>query len=233
MQQHVDRYLAELTHALTLLDRRAVWSLIEALMGAWRERRQVFLLGNGGSAAFASHMANDLNKIVVPGLPRWRALALTDNVPLLTAWGNDVTYECVFAEQLRNLCQRGDLVIAISCSGNSRNVIEGIRASRELGAGVIGLTGDHGGQLKEMVDLCVYAPAAYIGQQEDIHMVLDHLVTSALREWVTQIAARLARPPRVLILAAGEGTRLRPLTIDRPKPMLPIGERPLLEHTVH
>jgi mannose-1-phosphate guanylyltransferase len=229
---HVERYLGELHNALYQLEREPIWSLIEALMRAWRERRQVILMGNGGSAALASHMANDLSKIIVPGMPRWRAIALNDNVPLLTAWANDASYDRVFAEPLLNLCQPGDLVIAISCSGNSRNVLEGVRVAREMGATVAGLTGDRGGQMQEMVDLCVRAPATHIGQQEDIHMVLDHMITSALRSWVSAIAERLARPPRALVLAAGEGSRLRPLTADRPKPMLPVAGKPLLEHTV-
>jgi mannose-1-phosphate guanylyltransferase len=225
-------YLAELHEALNVLDHNAVWGLIEALMTAGRERRQVILMGNGGSAALASHMVNDLNKIIVPGIPRWRAMALNDNVPLLTAWANDAAYDRVFAEPLLNLCQAGDLVIAVSCSGNSRNVLEGVRVAKELGATVIGLTGDRGGRLAEMVDLCVRAPAAGSGQQEDIHMILDHLAASSLRQWAAQIGERLARPPRALILAAGEGSRLRPLTSDRPKPMLPVAGQPLLEHTV-
>lgn len=232
LSDHLERYVGELHDALELLDRSAVWSLIEALMTARRERRQIILMGNGGSAALASHMANDLNKIVAPGLPRWRAIALTDNIPLLTAWANDAAYDRVFAEPMLNLCQPGDLVIAISCSGNSRNVLEGVRAARELGATVAGLTGDLGGKLQGMVDLCVRAPATHIGQQEDIHMVLDHMVTSALRSWSSAIAERLAHPPRALVLAAGEGIRLRPLTANRPKPMLPVDGKPLLEHTV-
>lgn len=232
LQEHVDGYLAGLVQALALLDRRAVGAFIELLMAACREGRQVFLLGNGGSAAFASHMANDLNKIVLPGLPRFRAIALTDNVPLITAWANDESYDRVFSEQLANLCRPGDVVVAVSCSGNSRNVLQAVERARELGAEVVGVTGDRGGKLAEMAGLCIRAPAAHIGQQEDIHMVLDHMIASALRQWGSAIADRLARPPRALILAAGEGTRLRPLTADRPKPMLPVAGRPLLEHTV-
>jgi D-sedoheptulose 7-phosphate isomerase len=151
------------------------------LFEAWQRKAQIFILGNGGSAATASHMANDLNKLVVPGQARWRALSLTDNVPLLTAWANDVAYDQVFAEQLRNLCRPGDLVIAVSCSGNSANVLEGLRAAREMGATTAGLTGDEGGCLAGMVDLCVRAPARRIGQQEDLHMVLDHLLAVVLR----------------------------------------------------
>jgi mannose-1-phosphate guanylyltransferase len=229
---YVDQHLLGLSEALNRVDRARVWAVIAELMRALRERRQVLIFGNGGSAALASHMVNDLGKLVVPGMRRMRAMALADNVPILTAWANDVAYECVFAEQLQNLCQPGDVAIAISCSGNSPNVLQGARTARELGATVVAFTGDTGGQLAGLADLCVYAPIADIGQQEDIHMALDHVIADTLRRWLTEIAQRLAQPPQALILAAGEGTRLQPYTRDRPKPMVPIGGRPLLEHTL-
>jgi mannose-1-phosphate guanylyltransferase len=230
LPETLESYLAELAQALAAVDRDAILALAEALMRARREGRQVLLMGNGGSAALASHMANDLNKLVVPGQARWRALSLTDNVPLLTAWANDVAYDQVFAEQLRNLCRPGDLVIAVSCSGNSANVLEGLRVAREIGASTSGLTGDEGGCLADMVDLCVRAPARRIGQQEDLHMVLDHLLAVLLRGWIEEIARRAARPPRALVLAAGEGTRLRPITLNTPKAMVPVDGQPLLAH---
>lgn len=232
LSDYMDSYLAELARGLASLDRGAIRALAEALMDARRAGRQVLIMGNGGSSAFASHMVNDLNKIVVDGQPRWRALSLTDNVPLLTAWANDAAYDQVFAEQLRNYCQPGDLVLAVSCSGNSPNVLEGLRVARELGAVTAGLTGDTGGRLAGMVDLLVRTPVAYIGQQEDLHMVLDHLLASLLRKWVAEIAARAARPPKALVLAAGEGTRLRPLTLNLPKAMVEVAGRPMLAHTL-
>ncbi len=232
LSEHVEAYLAELARGLAALDRAAIRALAEALMAVRRADGQVLIIGNGGSSALASHMVNDLNKIVVDGQPRWRALCLTDNVPLLTAWANDAAYDQVFAEQLRNYCRPGDLVLAVSCSGNSANVLEGLRVARELGAVTAGLTGDDGGCLAGLVDICVRAPVSYIGQQEDLHMVLDHLLASLLRKWVAEIAARAARPPKALVLAAGEGTRLRPLTLNLPKAMVPIDGRPLLAHTL-
>ena len=229
---HIDEYVQQLSEGLRALDRAATWDVINELMRAWRERRQVIILGNGGSGALASHMVNDLNKIVVPGQPRFRALALTDSMPLLTAWANDSAYADVFSEQLLNYCMPGDLVIAVSCSGNSPNVLKALQTARELGARTIGWTGDTGGRLKNMVDICVHAPVLYIGQQEDVHLILNHAVTSALKRWITAIARHATELPRAVVLAAGEGTRLRPLTLTRPKPMLPINGEPLLHYTL-
>ncbi len=147
MRHEIDRYFSELKAAIETLDREAILHLTRMLMDAWRQDRMVILMGNGGSAATAAHMVNDLNKIVVPGMPRFHALALTDNTPLLTAWANDAAYERIFAEQMPNYCRPGDLVIAFSCSGNSLNVLEGIKAAQEIGAYVIGVTGNDGGAL--------------------------------------------------------------------------------------
>jgi dTDP-glucose pyrophosphorylase/phosphoheptose isomerase len=229
---HVRNYLDELSAGLKTLDEAAIWAVVNELMAAWRRRRQVLLLGNGGSGALSSHMVNDLNKIVVPGQPRFRAIALNDNIPLLTAWANDSAYEDAFAEPMRNLCQPGDVVIATSCSGNSPNVLKALAVARELGARTIAFTGDEGGRMKEMVDLCIFTPFANIGQQEDAHLVLNHVITSALKKAITSIANHKAGPQRAFILAAGEGTRLRPLTLTRPKPMLPINGEPMLHYTL-
>jgi D-sedoheptulose 7-phosphate isomerase len=128
-------------------------------------------------------MACDLSKTAMaPGARRIRAIALTDNVPLMTAWANDVAYEEIFAEQLVNLVRAGDLVIGISGSGNSPNVLKAISAAREAGATTVGFTGAPGGRLKDLVDISVVVPSRRIEQAEDGHMILDHLVTVALRE---------------------------------------------------
>ena len=183
----IDTYLSELELVIRRLSRAEVNAVADALLAAWRARRQVFIAGNGGSAATASHMMNDLNKYVsVEGKPRFRAIALTDNMPLLTAVGNDQAYAEVFVEPLKNLLQPGDVVILISASGNSPNVVAAAAYARRQGAQVIGFCGQPGGRLAAMADLKVIIPSDRIGQQEDGHLILNHALAFALRARLEQ-----------------------------------------------
>lgn len=186
----IDRYLTELESVIRGISRQDVNAVVDALMEAWRTRRTVFLIGNGGSAATASHMMNDISKFtVVDGLPRFRCIALTDNVPLMTAVGNDMSYADVFADPLRNLLEDGDTLIAISASGNSPNIVKAVEYAKERGATVIGFCGQPGGQLARLADLKVIIPSDRIGQQEDGHMILDHAISAALRDRLQEVAA--------------------------------------------
>ncbi len=183
----IDTYLTELETVLRQLSREDINAVAEALLAAWRERRQVFIAGNGGSAATASHMMNDLNKYVsVEGRPRFRALALTDNVPLLTAVGNDQAYAEIFVEPLKNLLQPGDTLILISASGNSPNVVAAAEYARAQGACIIGFCGQPGGRLAALADHKVIIPSDRIGQQEDGHLILNHALAFALRARLEQ-----------------------------------------------
>lgn len=183
----IDAYLSELEQVIRSLSRDEVRAVADVLMDAWRARVQVFILGNGGSAATASHMMNDLNKYtLVEGRPRFRAISLTDNVPLMTAIGNDLSYADIFVEPLKNLMQAGDLVIAISASGNSPNIVKAAEYAKMNGAKIIGFCGRPGGRLAELADLKVIIPSDRIGQQEDGHMILDHVLSGALRERIRQ-----------------------------------------------
>jgi D-sedoheptulose 7-phosphate isomerase len=178
----VSAYLADLSQVLTALPREPLAHVAQLLLEAGREERTVFIFGNGGSAATASHLACDLVKTAsMPGMPRLRALAMTDNVPLLTAWGNDASYEVVFAEQLRTFVRARDIVIAISASGNSPNVLTGVEAAREAGAVVVGITGFGGGKLQALCDICLVVPSNEYGPVEDLHMIFVHAVTATLR----------------------------------------------------
>lgn len=181
----LNQYLMELEEAVRLLKRDTLWQATQVMFDAWRREAQIFILGNGGSAATASHMANDLNKLTItPGKPRFKAIALTDNIPLMTAWGNDSSYEEIFAEQLINFIRPGDVVVAISASGNSPNVLRAVQVARQRGAVTIGLTGDTGGRLKGMVDHCILTPTGHICQQEDCHLIAEHAIANTLKKLV-------------------------------------------------
>jgi D-sedoheptulose 7-phosphate isomerase len=178
----VDSYLTTLAETLDAVSRADIWVAVDMLLTTAQAGRRIYLIGNGGSAATASHLANDLNKqATVPGRPLFRAIALTDNVPLITAWANDADYAEVFAMQLANHVEEGDLVVAISTSGNSPNVLRALEVARDAGARSLGLTGDEGGALRDMVDHCLFVPSPHIGHQEDVHLALDHVLTVAIR----------------------------------------------------
>ncbi len=172
--------------AISLPNLEAVLQLLE---DAYRNGHRIFIMGNGGSAATASHFALDLAKnTIMPGVPRLKAISLTDHVPLITAWSNDTAYEHIFAEQLANMIEPGDVAIGISASGNSPNVINALRLAREYHAATIGLLGTKGGKIKDMVDAYVLAPGQNIEQEEDAHMILAHVITRHMREVVRSYA---------------------------------------------
>ena len=179
----INTYLTELEQVIHALPRADIQAVVDLLLDNWHARRQIFIIGNGGSAATASHMMNDLNKFtLVEGKHRFRVIALTDNVPFLTAVGNDASYTDIFVEPLRNLLQPGDTLIAISASGNSPNILKAVEYARAQGASVIGFCGQPGGQLAQLAHQSVIIPSARIGHQEDGHMILDHVISLALRE---------------------------------------------------
>ena len=188
-------YINELKGVLDRLPLTPISEIIQAIEQAQNERRQVFVIGNGGSAATASHMMNDLSKGTLghkgdAPWPRLRVLALTDNVSLMTAWANDTDYNHVFSEPLKNLAQRGDLLIAISASGNSPNIIAAVQAAKDLGVTVIGLAGFGGGKLSKMADVSFVVPSDEYGPVEDAHMILDHIITSYLYEKLKETHSR-------------------------------------------
>lgn len=178
----IREYLLATRSAIEKLDVASIDGMVSILFEAWKRQSQIFIMGNGGSASTASHMANDLSKAtIVEGMPRMRVLALTDSISLITAWANDSSYACVFREQLANLLQKGDVVVGISASGNSPNILEAVQYARDNRATAVGWTGLSGGKLLRMADYCVQAPTDDVGMIESLHMVLDHLVAVELR----------------------------------------------------
>ncbi len=185
----VDAYLDEMETVIRAISRDDVHAVVDALFASWERRATTYIVGNGGSAATASHMMNDLNKFTsVDGQPRFRGVALTDNVPLLTAIGNDIDYASVFSEPLRNLISPGDVLVAISGSGNSPNILAAMAYAKSVGAVTIGLCGSPGGRLALESDLRVLIPSSRIGQQEDGHLILNHAIACALRDRISATA---------------------------------------------
>jgi D-sedoheptulose 7-phosphate isomerase len=172
------QYFKELQQVIASLPKEGIDQIADTLVGAYRAGRMVFLCGNGGSAALASHLACDLGKgtAYCNGGKRFRVLALTDNLPTLTAWANDSSYEDVFSEQLRNFVEPRDVAFAISGSGNSKNVLNALRVAREAGAGTVGISGFQGGAMKSLCDVCVIVPSDNMQIVEDLHLAIAHSI---------------------------------------------------------
>ena len=186
-KQHTQNYLTTLKKVLDDLPLEPIEQIIQLMEEAYQAERKIFVIGNGGSAATASHMMNDLCKGTLghKGDAPWRrcrVISLADNVALMTAWANDTDYNHIFSEPLKNLAQAGDVLVAISASGNSPNIIAAAEAAKELGVEVVGLTGFGGGQLANLSDAAFVVPSSEYGPVEDVHMILDHIITGYLYE---------------------------------------------------
>lgn len=195
MYHDIHRYWNSLVDVLQVMSMQSVTNVAAELHACYRRGGTVFVLGNGGSAATASHLACDLAKGTrAGGAPTFKVLSLTDNVPLLTAWSNDDAYDCALAEQLASFVQPYDLVLAISASGNSPNVLRAVERANQSGARTVGLTGRTGGRLAQLVDVDVRVPSDSIEQVEDAHVVVAHSVCVALRNAIqAERAGAMAR----------------------------------------
>jgi len=148
-----------------------------------KKNQQIFVLGNGGSASSASHWACDFGKGVnVDGVKRLKILSLTDQIPLMTAYGNDINYSDIFVEQLKNLLNPEDIVIGLSVSGNSENVVRAFQYAKDLGAQVISLVGEKEGRMKGLSDISLVIPSNDYGVVEDVHMYVNHVISQFLKK---------------------------------------------------
>lgn len=177
--EYADGYLGYLASVFSRVDREAVSAFAEVLLAARERGARIFFFGNGGSASTASHWVNDLT--------RWRdrpfrAISLTENVAVMSAYANDYGYDEVFIRQLQTLLAPDDVVVALSASGNSSNIVLAVEYAKAHGAITVGLTGFDGGLLREIADISLHAPTdkGEYGPAEDVHLVLNHLVTSYL-----------------------------------------------------
>ena len=171
------QYKADVLKAIETVDLEKVNQAIEWFEEARGNGRHIFVCGNGGSASTASHFACDIVKGASYNRERrFRIMALTDQLATLTAYANDVSYDCVFVEQLRNFAEAGDLVMGISGSGNSPNVIRAIEYANSIGCRTIALSGRDGGQLGRLAQLNIQVVAPHMGRIEDAHMIVCHMI---------------------------------------------------------
>lgn len=179
----INGYLTGLQGLLDELPQSAIQEVIDVLAQARLEHRQVFILGNGGSASTASHFVCDLAKNTrCEGLPHFRAIGLTDNMEIFSAYANDEGYENVFSQQLINLIRPDDIVIAISASGNSKNVVNAVEEAKKYGVTTIGFTGFSGGRLGQIVDIQIHVASDIIEHVEDIHLMLEHMIVRTIKD---------------------------------------------------
>lgn len=179
-------YIKDLHQHIDNLNPNSIDYIVCALMKAYKNGKNVFILGNGGSASNASHMACDLGKGTLQRIydfseSRFRVISLTDNVALMTAFGNDLSYDDIFVQQLRNLVNKNDVVIALTASGNSENVLKAIRYANKNGAKTIGFLGfNTGGKAANIVDHAIVVDSKHYGICEDIQLILNHIISTCI-----------------------------------------------------
>ncbi len=187
MQTTIDSYIERLTATISRLPRDRVAKLGGSLLRAYRNDKQVFTLGNGGSSSTASHMAADLAKNTIgPNMRRFRIMSLNENTAIVTALANDLGYEHIFAEQLINVIRPGDVLIAVSASGNSPNVLEAIRLARRENAEVVALLGFDGGEAAKLADNAIIVPSWDYGVVEDVHLVINHMLVEYFQAFLAE-----------------------------------------------
>lgn len=187
VKQHITEYFTKIKKILDNIPAEKIEKVSQILLEAYKKDKQVFIMGNGGSAATASHFACDLGKGTTQGhvfrnKKRFKVISLNDNTPLVTALSNDCGYDNVFTEQLINLVNKGDVVIALSASGNSKNVLNAVKYAKEKGAITIAFTGFGGGKLMNLADESLIADSNDFGPVEDSHLILEHLICDYLRK---------------------------------------------------
>ncbi|MCK4395659.1 SIS domain-containing protein [candidate division WOR-3 bacterium] len=181
VNEHIQNYLNDLKETIDKLPVEKMEKLFSLLMDAYNNRNQIFVMGNGGSGATASHFMVDINKYTCYELDKkFRMICLNDNGPSISAYANDVCYEDVFMEQLKNFLKPGDLVIGISSSGNSENVLRAIDYANEIGAKTVGLVGFDGGKLKYVSRYSIVVPVYDMQKIEDLHLVISHITIQGL-----------------------------------------------------
>ena len=182
-RSHITDYLTTLQSVLAELSVEQIEQVLDVFERAYREDRMIFICGNGGSASTASHWVCDISKGTVTAKgKRLRMICLGDNLPMLTAYANDVNYESVFSEPVQTFVRPKDVVVLLTASGNSPNVVAAAKAARDMGATTIGLIGFGGGKLASLVDYQITVTCREYGPVEDLHLILDHIISLYMRK---------------------------------------------------
>ncbi len=182
MKELIAQYLKDLGEKMDGFDCENLIKIIEALQNARIKGKNIFVMGNGGSAATANHFACDFGKNAVKRDDgRFKVISLSDNTSYITAYGNDISFDSIFEEQLKNLMEFEDVLMAISASGNSPNIIKAIQYAKSKNAVIIGLTGFDGGKLRELSDININADFKTYEQIEDFHLMLTHMIVYAFK----------------------------------------------------
>jgi len=180
-EEFARQYLKGLNGLLDGFDTEAFDRIVNSILDAYSDETAIFIMGNGGSASTASHFACDINKGCCLDLDKkFKVICLNDNIPTLLAYANDLDYASIFVEQLKNFFHSEDLVIGISGSGNSENVLRAIRYANENGGKTVGLTGYSGGKLGQLVDIAYVAASDDMQKIEDVHMIIVHMIMQAV-----------------------------------------------------
>jgi D-sedoheptulose 7-phosphate isomerase len=186
----ISSYMHQLAATLQAIDPGPLVRMVEAISRAQTQGKRIFTMGNGGHGNTAAHMINDLakhtissdEKDVAVSEKRFRTMCLNDSISFLTGLANDMGYDHVFSEQLKNWCEEGDVVIGISGSGNSPNILKAFQEAKERGATTICLSGKGGGKAKEVADICIVVPSQKMVQIEDAHLAINHAVADELKK---------------------------------------------------
>ncbi|MBK9925962.1 MAG: SIS domain-containing protein [Anaerolineales bacterium] len=181
--EQIKNYISTLQSTIDELPISLIADVVNVLQRARIQGNQVFIMGNGGSASTSSHFVCDLAKNTrYEGLPHFRVIGLADNMEIFSAYANDEGYENVFSQQLINLIRPNDIVIAISASGNSRNVVNAVEEAQKYNATTIGFTGFDGGRLGQMVNIHIHVKSNIIEHVEDIHLMLEHMIVRTIKD---------------------------------------------------
>lgn len=188
MVEKISKYLEEVSELVLTIPPDSIERITSLILDAYKSGKRVFVFGNGGGSSTSAHFVCDLAKgTVCPGKPRLKAISLAENMPLVTAWANDTDYTNTFGEQLRNLVEKDDVVIGLSGSGMSPNVINAFKVAREAGAIPVLFSGFRGGDAVKVAEDSIVVPSEDMQQIEDVHMILTHIIFRCLRREIREL----------------------------------------------